>query len=122
MSATIPKAASHPDYPVLSGEELVEQVRQLTHLIELCGASVELTDAVTAASDIGFHLRRYADATRKAKVDRDVKAANLQLLVDKVLDYKEAAESAVGGPDHIDTYEAERLLDDTVALARSLKQ
>lgn len=60
--------------------------------------------------------------TRHIEVDRDIKAANLQLLVGKVLDYKEAAESAVGGPGHIDTYEAERLLDDTVALARSLKQ
>lgn len=67
-------------------------------------------------------LLRAPEVLALVQVDRDIKAANLQLLVDKVLDYKEAVESAAGGPDHIDTYEAERLLDDTVALARSLKQ
>lgn len=59
---------------------------------------------------------------RLVQVDRGIKAANLQLLVEKVLDYKEARDSAVGGPDHIDAYEAERLFDEIVSLARGLKQ
>lgn len=116
MSTTIPKAASHPDYPVLSGEEIVEQVRQLTHLIELCGASVELTAAVTAASDIGFHLRRYADAARQTEVDRDIKAANLQLLVDKVLEWEVRDSSFQLSP------EVEPQFEQMIGLARSLKQ
>jgi hypothetical protein len=54
--------------------------------------------------------------------DRDTKAANLKLLVETALAYKDARDSAVGGPDHIDTYEADRIFDGLVKLARGLKQ
>lgn len=54
--------------------------------------------------------------------DRDIKTANLKTLVGRVLEYKESRDSAVGGPEHIDTYEAERLFDELVDLAEGLKQ
>lgn len=49
----------HPDYPVLSGEELLDLLRDVGHAIEACGASVELTNAVTKATDLWFHLKRF---------------------------------------------------------------
>lgn len=63
-----------------------------------------------------------AKTHNEAENDRDIKAANLKTLVDMVLDYKDARDSAVGGPDHIDTYEADRLFDGVINLARGLKQ
>jgi hypothetical protein len=62
------------------------------------------------------------DQLEQVTTDRDIKAANLKTLVDMVLDYKEARDGAFGGPDHIDTYKADRLFDEVIALARGLKQ
>lgn len=82
----------------------------------------ELNKFLSTADPLCAEHDSIVDELDLITTDRDIKAANLQLLVDKVLDYKELVDSAVGGPGHIDAYETERLLDDTVALARSLKQ
>ena len=54
----IKKAASHPDVPRPSNEELVELAVQVCYAIERCGASPELTHAVTLASDLATYLRK----------------------------------------------------------------
>lgn len=61
----IPLAASHPDHPVLTADQLLEQVSLLTLDIERCGASPELTAAVTRAVELHHHLSRFV-ATRAA--------------------------------------------------------
>lgn len=53
-----PLAASHPDHPVLTREQLLAHVDKIIQAIEQCGASPELTAAVSLASDLSFHLRR----------------------------------------------------------------
>lgn len=59
MEPAVKMAASHPDYPVLLPEELVALNKELVQAIERCGASPELTHAVTLASDLGYHLNRF---------------------------------------------------------------
>jgi hypothetical protein len=54
-------AASHPGHPVLSSVELLKLSSDIAQAIERCSASVELTNAVTLASDMYFHLRRYIE-------------------------------------------------------------
>lgn len=51
-------AAGHPDLPRMSNDELVEKAYQLMLAIELCGASPELTKAVTLADEIYQHLKK----------------------------------------------------------------
>jgi hypothetical protein len=70
----------------------------------------------------GYDYDRLSEQLSTLQADRDIKAANLKLLVETALAYKDARDSAVGGPDHIDTYEADRLFDGLIALARGLKQ
>lgn len=55
----VPLAASHPDHPVLTCEELLLRANEISQAIEQCGASSKLTTAVALASDLGLHLRRY---------------------------------------------------------------
>lgn len=88
----------------------------MTRRIEACGASVELTNAVSAASDLGFYLRRFVDEVKLTENDRDIKAANLQLLVEKVLIWQ-VQDSAFQVAS-----ELEQLFNETIELARSLKQ
>lgn len=52
------KAASHPDVPRPSNDELVELARDVVDAIEKCGASRELTHAVMLASDLYCYLRK----------------------------------------------------------------
>ena len=52
------KAASHPDVPRPSNDELVELAYQVCLAIEQCGASPELTNAVILASDLHTYLRK----------------------------------------------------------------
>jgi len=52
-------AASHPDHPAMSRDDLLAHAGKISQAIEACGASPELTTAVTLASELGFHLRRY---------------------------------------------------------------
>lgn len=54
----IPKAPSHPDVPRPSDEQLVELASGVCTAIEACGASAELTHAVTLASDLATYLRK----------------------------------------------------------------
>jgi hypothetical protein len=54
-------AASHPGHPVLSSVELLKLSADIGQAIERCGASVDLTSAVTLATDMYFHLRRYIE-------------------------------------------------------------
>lgn len=54
----IPKHPSHPDVPRPSDAELVELARGVCHAIEACGASPELTHAVTLASNLVCHLQK----------------------------------------------------------------
>lgn len=65
MEPVIKMAASHPDYPVLLPEELLNLNAELIQAIERCGASPELTHAVTLASDFGHHLNRFIQASNK---------------------------------------------------------
>jgi len=51
-------APSHPDVPRPSDAELAEMARQLCQAIEVCGASPELTRAVTMASDLATYLSK----------------------------------------------------------------
>lgn len=60
-SSGIPLHPGNPDYPVLSGEELLFLIHDLAHAIEACGASVELTNAVTKATDLSFHVKRFIE-------------------------------------------------------------
>lgn len=46
------------DSEALGGEVLYERVRQICYAIERCGASAELTHAVTLASDLLLDLQR----------------------------------------------------------------
>ena len=57
------KAASHPDVPRPSNDELVALATEVCHAIEACGASPELTHAVSLASDLATYLRK-PDALR----------------------------------------------------------
>jgi len=69
-----PLAASHPDHPAMSRDELLAHAGKISHAIEACGSSPELTTAVTLASDLSFHLHRYLDALQvdlKAIPDKD---------------------------------------------------
>jgi len=52
----IKKAASHPDVPRPSNDELVEMALQVCYAIERCGASVNLTKASILASDLHTYL------------------------------------------------------------------
>lgn len=123
MNDTVKLAASHPDHPMLTGDELVALVSKLTHQIERCGVGPELTEAVTQASDLSFHMRRYVGYAELLRNDRDIKAANLQLLVEKVLDHAEACERCErGGNDGGDVLDAEDAWEQLKDLARSLKQ
>lgn len=70
----IPKHPSHPDVPRPSDAELVELARGVCHAIEACGASPELTHAVTLASDLVAYLqkpsaRHSEDATAHRRPD-----------------------------------------------------
>lgn len=57
------------------------------------------------------------------EVDRDIKTANLQLLVEAVLAHQEACERCErGGNDGADVFEAEAAWTHLTGLARSLKQ
>lgn len=51
-------AAGHPNLPRMSNDELVEKAYRLMIAIELCGASPELTNAVTLADEIYQHLKK----------------------------------------------------------------
>ena len=50
------KAASHPDVPRPSNDELIKLAIALCNAIERCGASPELTEAVCRASDLLTYL------------------------------------------------------------------
>ncbi len=50
--------AGHSDVPRLSNEALVEKAYQLMAAIEKCGASPELTTAVTLADELYQHLKK----------------------------------------------------------------
>lgn len=63
-SPLIKLAPSHPDLPRPSNEELIELATELCHAIECCGASVELTKAVTLASDLLTYLKKPEQAER----------------------------------------------------------
>lgn len=116
MNDNVPMAASYPNHPVLTGEELIGQSNQVARRIESCGASVELTNAVSAASDLGFHIRRFVDGAKLIENDRDSKAANLQLLVEKVLMWQTQDSAFQVAPEVMEQF------NETVELARSLKQ
>lgn len=45
----------HPDYPIQTPDQLLEMAAALPQAIERCGASPELTDAVTLAGEL-YHL------------------------------------------------------------------
>lgn len=123
MNDTVKLAASHPDHPMLTGDEIVALVSKLTHQIERCGVGPELTEAVTQASDLAFHLRRYVEYAELVRNDRDIKAANLQLLVEKVLDFAEAVQASSDWHDTDDSVHLSVCArEDLVNLARSLKQ
>lgn len=55
---TITKAPSHPDVPRPSNDELVKLASEVTHAIEICGASPELTKAVSLAHDLKTYLMK----------------------------------------------------------------
>ena len=116
-------APSHPECPILSLDELLAKHSELVHQIERCGVGPELTEAVTQASDFGHHLRRYVD---NVEADRSIKAANLQLLVEKVLTLEAALETSAENTDASVAGELEDQVQaagfDMVDLARSLKQ
>lgn len=120
MSEQIKMAACHPNHPLLSGEELIGLSNILTTLIEQCGASPALTDAVSAASDLGFHIRRFVAEADLASADRDIKAANLQLLVEKVLDFDAREQGDIDAVAFMDSVEKDWV--EIVELARGLKQ
>jgi hypothetical protein len=52
------KAASHPGVPRPSNEELIELAMRVCYAIEECGASPELTSAVSLASDLLTYLQK----------------------------------------------------------------
>ena len=54
----IKKAASHPDVPRPSNDELIELALQVCYAIEECGASLALTRAVGLASDLHTYLKK----------------------------------------------------------------
>lgn len=56
--SAIPKHPGHPDVPRPSDAELVELARGVCRAIEACGASPELTHAVTLASDLVCYLQK----------------------------------------------------------------
>lgn len=58
MTEQIPKHHGHPDVPRPGNAELVDLARQICHAIEACGASHELTHAVTLASNLVFYLQK----------------------------------------------------------------
>lgn len=66
MSEPIKMAPSHPNHPVLSDEELLDLSVELIGAIERCGASIELTNAVTVASALNCHLERYIRSKAEA--------------------------------------------------------
>ena len=51
-------AAGHPDLPRMSNEAMVEKAYQLMGAIERCGASPEVTAAVTLADELYQHLKK----------------------------------------------------------------
>ena len=55
---TITKAASHPDVPRPSNDELIKLALDVCYAIEECGASVKLTHAVSLASDLLTYLKK----------------------------------------------------------------
>lgn len=123
MNDTVKLAASHPDHPMLTGDELAALVSDLAYQIERCGIGPELTEAVTQASDLSFHLRRYVGYAELLRNDRDIKAANLQLLVEKVLAVDALVQRTVeGGGDGGDIADAQAAEEELLDLARSLKQ
>lgn len=54
----IPKAASHPDVPRPTDAMLLAMASDVCAAIEACGASSELTHAVTLASDLRTYLAK----------------------------------------------------------------
>lgn len=54
----IRKAASHQDVERPSNEDLVSMASDIVQAIEMCGASPELTHAVTLASDLVSYLKK----------------------------------------------------------------
>lgn len=54
----IKKHPGHPDVPRPSNEELVALASEIVQAIEVCGASPELTHAVTLASDLVCYLKK----------------------------------------------------------------
>lgn len=58
MSEDIKKAVSHPDVLRPSNDELIKLAWEVVHAIEVCGASPELTNAVTLASDLVTYLQK----------------------------------------------------------------
>lgn len=65
----IPKHPSHPDVPRPSDAELVELARGVCHAIEACGASPELTRAVTLASDLVAYLQKPCPSSEAPAAD-----------------------------------------------------
>lgn len=54
----IKKHPGHPDVPRPSNDELVRLASELVQAIERCGASPDLTGAVTLASDLVCYLKK----------------------------------------------------------------
>lgn len=52
------KHPGHPEVPRPSNDELVRLASELVQAIECCGASPELTSAVTLASDLVCYLKK----------------------------------------------------------------
>lgn len=52
------KHSGHPDVPRPSNDELVALAAEIVSAIERCGASPELTHAVTLANDLGCYLKK----------------------------------------------------------------
>lgn len=52
------RAPSHPDVPRPPNNDLVALALRVCHAIEACGASPELTKAVTLASDLHAYLQK----------------------------------------------------------------
>lgn len=52
------KAASHPDVPRPSNDDLIKLARDVCYAIEECGASPALTKAVSLACDLHTYLQK----------------------------------------------------------------
>lgn len=83
------KAASHPDVPRPSNEELENLALKVCHAIECCGTSPELTYAVSLAADLHTLLCKpaavpadFRDRVRLEKQELDEKIRKLTAFIE----------------------------------------